>query len=652
MKKYILTLAAVTATLSATAFGLTDRQRPAGLPVKNMDMTELPAPMVSPRFNAPAEAGDNEEATTSEVLYTLSGEPYNAIGFNNAKAGNQVAMAMQIEPNFVNDMAGNDISSIIFYTGIDNNSNTSSIPKATVFITYDLMGEFLYTQETECPNTPATEVKVDLETPFKIEAGKKIYVGVYFVLTGSNNSPVCIDYMVHDTDFGGWVAIRQGSKFDWTWENITSGYGFVCLGAMISGTNFPTDRVGITTIDGVPVSYQNQEFEVDMLVKNEGANDVNNITVEYGIEGETPVTQTMQFAEPLPFNQSGVIRMTDIKALSAYKSVNVNVKVTQINGVANQSENLAASFPVTIVPTGKGYERNVVIEEFTSTSCTFCPVGYTGMEYVHENYPDGGLIPVCVHVNSPGRDPMTATSFNNVYYNYCTDGVPSGIMNRTFDVYPTVDNLVALYDNVKTLPAIAEVKANATFDPNTRKLTVNTKTAFSFDYTDGNDNFALSYGITENNVGPYTQQNGYSGRQGDYYGWQNEPSTVKLVYNDVARQLDSYSGVRNSVPAEITSGSEYDFTREITLLQSISNVNDINLVVYLLNKNTGAIENATTVKTKDIIGLSGIEDVITDTTDNSAPVEYFNLQGVRVANPAGGIFIRRQGDKVTKVLIK
>lgn len=36
----------------------------------------------------------------------------------------------------------------------------------------------------------------------------------------------------------------------------------------------------------------------------------------------------------------------------------------------------------------------------------------------------------------------------------------------------------------------------------------------------------------------------------------------------------------------------------------------------------------------------------------AAPVEYFNLQGVRVANPENGLYIRRQGNKVAKVLVK
>lgn len=44
---------------------------------------------------------------------------------------------------------------------------------------------------------------------------------------------------------------------------------------------------------------------------------------------------------------------------------------------------------------------------------------------------------------------------------------------------------------------------------------------------------------------------------------------------------------------------------------------------------------------------SGIGAV--EAEDADAPVEYFNLQGIRVDNPAHGIFIKRQGNKTSKV---
>ncbi len=48
-------------------------------------------------------------------------------------------------------------------------------------------------------------------------------------------------------------------------------------------------------------------------------------------------------------------------------------------------------------------------------------------------------------------------------------------------------------------------------------------------------------------------------------------------------------------------------------------------------------------------GDSSVEVVEEETTE--APVEYYNLQGVRVANPGTGIYIRRQGSTVTKVIL-
>ncbi|MDE7125904.1 MAG: hypothetical protein K2O12_05435, partial [Muribaculaceae bacterium] len=53
-------------------------------------------------------------------------------------------------------------------------------------------------------------------------------------------------------------------------------------------------------------------------------------------------------------------------------------------------------------------------------------------------------------------------------------------------------------------------------------------------------------------------------------------------------------------------------------------------------------------------GTVGIEDIAADSEDTAnAPVEYFNLQGMKVSNPVSGqIYITRQGNKVTKVLVK
>lgn len=50
---------------------------------------------------------------------------------------------------------------------------------------------------------------------------------------------------------------------------------------------------------------------------------------------------------------------------------------------------------------------------------------------------------------------------------------------------------------------------------------------------------------------------------------------------------------------------------------------------------------------------AGVEDIIGDADNSNAPVEYFNLQGIRINEPAAGsVVIRRQGTEVSKILVK
>lgn len=59
---------------------------------------------------------------------------------------------------------------------------------------------------------------------------------------------------------------------------------------------------------------------------------------------------------------------------------------------------------------------------------------------------------------------------------------------------------------------------------------------------------------------------------------------------------------------------------------------------------------ATTLLAQDIEVPTSIDATIEDAADADAPVEYYNLQGIRVAEPAKGqIYIVRQGSKVDKV---
>ena len=46
--------------------------------------------------------------------------------------------------------------------------------------------------------------------------------------------------------------------------------------------------------------------------------------------------------------------------------------------------------------------------------------------------------------------------------------------------------------------------------------------------------------------------------------------------------------------------------------------------------------------------LTEIEETL---VSEEGEVEYYNLQGVKVVNPSSGIYIKKQGNKVTKVIL-
>ena len=223
-------------------------------------------------------------------------------------------------------------------------------------------------------------------------------------------------------------------------------------------------------------------------------------------------------------------------------------------------------------------------------------------------------------------------------------------MNRQYRVFPyPASSVINLYNALSEVPALASVEATANIDPeNENRLVFHTTTQFSFDYTDAAYRYTLAFAITEDNVGPYLQHNYFAGTDEDMGGWQNMAEDASTIYNDVARQYATNHGITGSIPATVVAGEKYDFEYKMNMVSAIKDTDNIHGVVYIINKATGVVENVTSVK--KVGGTSGIEDI--DAAANNAPVEYYNLQGVRVANPANGLYIRRQGSTATKVLIR
>lgn len=132
----------------------------------------------------------------------------------------------------------------------------------------------------------------------------------------------------------------------------------------------------------------------------------------------------------------------------------------------------------------------------------------------------------------------------------------------------------------------------------------------------------------------------------DTNAWEREEACtyyLKRIYDAYGYQISSisrdyYDGIldyQSESAATVTYDSQYGYPTEYILTRSRDGEAPVNEEKVLLS---------------DYVQVTdGVENVTV--SDENAPVEYFNLQGVRVNNPQGGIFIRRQGSRTTKVVL-
>lgn len=127
-------------------------------------------------------------------------------------------------------------------------------------------------------------------------------------------------------------------------------------------------------------------------------------------------------------------------------------------------------------------------------------------------------------------------------------------------------------------------------------------------------------------------------------------NSISFTMENAANQITvADEGITNTTPIDITytdaAGVSSDNVPDNTVV--VKNCTDPKLFNITNEGLTLAAKDGNLILAKKV--SSGVENVMTEDAD--APVEWFNLQGIRVANPENGIYIRRQGSKVEKVVL-
>ena len=112
--------------------------------------------------------------------------------------------------------------------------------------------------------------------------------------------------------------------------------------------------------------------------------------------------------------------------------------------------------------------------------------------------------------------------------------------------------------------------------------------------------------------------------------------------------LDGFQVVNrktNTVVATHNAASTVQASSQGATFLCVEQIDEKTANIYQIHSNAFV---AKYVLTTDQDVITGVEETMVDA---NAPVEYYNLQGVKVSNPENGIFIKRQGAKATKVVL-
>lgn len=507
------------------------------------------------------------------------------------------------------------------------------------------LGEFT---EWACNSSNVGWNEIALETPYELnlDANSGLMIGFDYTQT-SSNYPISA---VEVGDIYPSYCYIQGS-----WQNVgLDSYGNLSVQCIVEKDDYPEYALrlsGLRTHNFIKVG---DDLDFSFKVKNSGTNvvEANALTLNVLIDGE--VVGTLTNAVELGSEAVDMTGVASTEGLEPGEHTLTIALATLYDEAIENPQSLDYTFKIM---TNMFPRQKHLIEEFTSNTCTYCPLGASMLKRLMNVRDDIAM--VAIHGNQSGVDPCNTAQCDTLFNYMGAQGWPYAAFNRStgweddatiacgigyYEQYhqQVAEELSAFLDYLsEETPTFATIEINGTANVEERKLNleVHGEMTPDFDVMMGEDAKLTVY-LTEDSL-VYRQLN--QGR------WVND-----YVHNHVLRlALGSVKGVAlNKV-----GNDKYSNTFEVEI-PAEWNMDHLDVVAFisrpLTNGTTGVftdmyVNNANSISLKDL--SAGVEELIAD--ENSVPVAYYDVMGRQHNSLQQGINIVKMSDGTAKkVLVK
>ncbi len=634
MFKKLLLVAALAATVSAAAAPRLHKVAP---PVINPELNKLES-FSSENIKPVSSRSENAELS-------FCGNIAGLYSLGSMSEGTCIYQLTELPLELTQNLSASKITAINIVNPSNKQYQNTLQDSVRVLIYTDLKADPVYSQSAKLGANGGQVTKVPLKTPYVIDGSTPVYFGYEMIFhTAYNVESTALFYIVADNgdpfyDLNHIGTAKPGQKPSFKTGTEIGLPCNLCMSADAVLESTPTNMADATVLEPAPAAIAGEDFEVDIEVKNFGINDITSVGIAYSVNG---IEETVTYTFDTPLNSlASDYAMLLTKTDATGFAIPITAKIVEVNGQPNSYEEpQTITANISIIEPGKEAARAMVVEEATGTWCGWCPMGYVLLESMRAKYDD--LMVIGVH----DSDAMATSSYAG-FVNQYISGFPQYYVNRYIGMgFFQSAQQNTMYFNmchmlISSWPAIATIDFNTSVNPENATIDVDTKTTFGIS---GNANYRLAVVVKEDSVGPYRQENYLYGTA----GW-GEFSTVarpSVKFNDVAREIKTWNGIDGSIPAEIESGTTYDYSVSISSAKVAGNECDV--VVMLINDANGMIEQAACKHV--VVKESGIDEV---RGSDSGAAAYFDLNGRKLQAPVRGVNIERTANgTVRKIFVK
>ena len=488
---------------------------------------------------------------------------------------------------------------------------------------------------------------ITLPEPYELnlDANTALMIGFDYTQT-SSNYPISA---VEVGDIYPSYCYIQGA-----WQNVgLDSYGNLSVQCIVESDEFPDYAIRMSNLHTSNFVNLGDDINFTFKLKNTGLLPVEPeaLVLDVMVDGEKVGTLT----NPVEVGSTSVDMAGVVSTAGMETGEHVlTVALATLNGEAiEDGQSLDYTFKII---TSSFPRQKHLIEELTSNTCTYCPLGASMLHYLMDMRNDIAM--VAIHGNQSGVDPCNTAQCDTLFNYMGAQGWPYAAFNRSvgweddsniacgigyYEQYHQMvaEELSAFLDYLaEETPSFATVEINGVVtEDRMLQLDVHGDLTPDFDVMMGEDAKLTVY-LTEDGL-VYRQLN-----QGK---WISD-----YVHNHVLRQaLGSVKGVDLNKVGD----NKYSNTFEVEI-PADWNIDNMDVVAFisrpLANGTTGVytdmyVNNANSVRVNEL--TAGVEELLID--NDAVPVEYYDVMGRQHDSLQPGInIVKMSNGTAKKVLVK